>query len=49
MRSFLNSGETNDSIIYCGQSVGLIHEILSVKEIIDGIISEARLILQRLK
>ncbi len=49
MRSFLTSGDTNDSIIYCGQAVGLIHEELSVKEIIDGIINEARLILQRLK
>lgn len=36
------SGKTNDSILYCGQVVGLIDEILSVKEIIDGIISEAR-------
>jgi nitronate monooxygenase len=35
------SGETGDAIIYCGQSVGLIDEILSVKEIIDGIISQA--------
>mgnify|MGYP000386112053 CR=1 FL=1 len=40
-----SSGDTNDSIIYCGQVVGLIDEILSVKEIIDGIISEARLIM----
>jgi len=31
-----------------GQTVGLIHDILSVKEIIDGIISEAKPIMQRL-
>ena len=36
------SGNTNDSILYCGQAVGLIDEILSVREIIDGIMSEAR-------
>lgn len=48
MRSFLTSGATNDSIIYCGQSVGLIHEILSVKEIIEGIVNEARLIIEQL-
>jgi nitronate monooxygenase len=29
------SGDTNDSILYCGQSVGLVNEILSVKEIIE--------------
>jgi len=44
-----SSGDTNDSIIYCGQAVGLIDEILSVKDIISGIISEARLIGERLK
>ncbi len=49
MRSFLTSGDTNDAIIYCGQSVGLIHEELSVKEIIDSMMREARIILQRLK
>ena len=42
------SGDINDAIIYCGQVVGLINEIPSVKEIIDGIISEAELTWQRL-
>jgi len=42
------SGDTNDSILYSGQVVGLIHEIPSVKEIIDSIMSEAKLIGQRL-
>lgn len=41
-RRSYTSGDTNDSIIYCGQAVGLIDEILSVKEIIDRIISQAR-------
>jgi len=35
------SGDTGDAIIYCGQSVGLVDEVLSVKEIIDGIINQA--------
>ena len=42
------SGDVNDSIICSGQTVGMIHEIPSVKEIIDGIISEARQIGKRL-
>jgi len=42
------SGETDDSIIYGGQSAGLIHEILSVSEIIQQIIGEAELIGRRL-
>jgi NAD(P)H-dependent flavin oxidoreductase YrpB (nitropropane dioxygenase family) len=42
------SGDFNDGVIACGQVVGLIHELPSVKEIIDGIISEAALITKRL-
>jgi NAD(P)H-dependent flavin oxidoreductase YrpB (nitropropane dioxygenase family) len=48
MRSLLTSGETNDSIIYCGQSVGLIQEILSVREIIDSVMIEAGEVMARL-
>jgi nitronate monooxygenase len=46
-RSYV-SGDVNDAAIACGQVVGLVHELPSVKEIIDGIINEARLISQRL-
>ncbi len=42
-------GEVEDAPIHCGQVVGLIHEILSVKEIIERIISEAEVIQQRLR
>lgn len=42
------TGETGEATISVGQSVGLVHEILSVKEIIDGIISESKTIMQRL-
>jgi len=44
----LDEGNLNEGVIACGQAVGLIHEIPSVKEIIEGIISEAKLIIQRL-
>jgi len=44
----LDEGDVNAGVIACGQAVGLIHDIPSVKEIIDGIISEAKLIGQRL-
>jgi nitronate monooxygenase len=42
------SGDVNDGVFACGQAVGLIHDIPSVKELIDGIINDARLINQRL-
>ncbi len=42
-------GDVNAGIIHCGQVVGLIHEIPSVREIIEGIVSEAQLIGQRLR
>ncbi len=42
------SGDTSDSLIHCGQVVGLIDEIPTVKEIIDGIMREAREVVGRL-
>ena len=42
------TGDAESSPIVCGQGVGLINEIKSVKEVIDGIISEARELLDRL-
>ena len=44
----LEKGDINDAVLACGQVVGLINKIPSVKEIIEGIISEAKLIGQRL-
>lgn len=44
----LDEGNLNEGVIACGQVVGLIYEVPSVKEIIEGIISEAKLIIQRL-
>jgi len=48
VREAYNSGNISDALFTVGQVVGLVHDIPSVKEIIDGIISEARLIVQRL-
>ncbi len=41
-------GDVNDAVIACGQIIGLIHDIPSAREVIEGIISEAKLINQRL-
>ncbi len=42
------SGDASDAVISVGQVVGLIHEIPSVREIIESMVSEAKLIAQRL-
>ncbi len=48
-KALQETGDIESALIYSGQSVGLIREAPSVKEIIDSIISEAKLIGQRLK
>ncbi len=47
-KSALASGDFNNATMTVGQVVGLIRDIPTVKEIIDGIISEAKLIVQNL-
>jgi len=42
------SGDVSDAVMTVGQAIGLIHEIPSVREIIEGMIAEAKLIGQRL-
>ena len=42
------SGDINAATIACGQAVGRIHEIKSVKEIIEDIMAEARATLERI-
>jgi len=44
----LEKGDVEDAVMACGQIIGLIHDIPSVGKIIEGIISEAKLISQRL-
>jgi len=45
----LENGDINKGVIACGQIVGLIHDIPSVREIIENIISEAKAVEQRLQ
>lgn len=42
------TGDVSEATVSIGQSVGLVHDIPTVKEIIDGIISEAKQIMQHL-
>ena len=42
------TGDDSNAFISAGQVVGLVHEIPSIKEIIDGIITEAKAIVERL-
>lgn len=42
------TGDVNSATMTMGQSVGLVHDLPSIKEIIDGIISEAKVIVERL-
>jgi nitronate monooxygenase len=44
----LDKGDFDEAMIPCGEVVGLINNIPSVKELIDGIINEAKLIGQHL-
>ncbi|MDO9334007.1 MAG: nitronate monooxygenase family protein [Dehalococcoidales bacterium] len=48
VRAAYETGETSNAIITAGQTVGLIHDIPNVKEIIDRIILEAENIIKRL-
>lgn len=42
------SGDTDNAMVSVGQGVGLIHDIRGVKEIIDSIVTDAGVIMQRL-
>ena len=45
----LHEGDVNKGVIACGQIVGLIQEVPSVKEIMENIISQAKAVGQRLQ
>jgi nitronate monooxygenase len=47
-RQAYDSGDISGAVISVGQAVGLIHDIPSAREIIERIISEAKVIMQRL-
>lgn len=42
-RQAYETGDTDDSMIPCGQGVGLIHDIPTVAELMDRIVTEARM------
>jgi NAD(P)H-dependent flavin oxidoreductase YrpB (nitropropane dioxygenase family) len=48
VRSAYQTGDHSNAIVTAGQTVGLIHEVLPVKEIIDRMISEAEDVVKRL-
>jgi nitronate monooxygenase len=45
----LEEGDINKGVIACGQIVGLIHDIPSIKEIIENIVNEAKAVKQHLQ
>jgi NAD(P)H-dependent flavin oxidoreductase YrpB (nitropropane dioxygenase family) len=47
-RKAYDEGDLSGAVIACGQCVGLIHEIKSVKEVIDDIVQGAQSILQKM-
>ena len=42
------TGDYSSAVVIAGQALGLIHDIPSAIELIDGIVSEAKVIVQRL-
>ncbi len=48
-KALLETGDLDAGILHCGQVSGLVREIPSVKEIIDGIIDQAEIIRKRLE
>jgi NAD(P)H-dependent flavin oxidoreductase YrpB (nitropropane dioxygenase family) len=49
VRDAYSTGDISNALFTVGQVVGLVHDIPSVKEIIDSIINEASVIVQRLQ
>jgi NAD(P)H-dependent flavin oxidoreductase YrpB (nitropropane dioxygenase family) len=47
-KSALTEGDLDSTVIACGQCVGLIHDIKSVKEVIEEIIQGAQTLLEKL-
>jgi len=45
----LREGDVEGGCFGCGQVIGIIHEIVTVKEVIEGIINEASAIIERLR
>jgi NAD(P)H-dependent flavin oxidoreductase YrpB (nitropropane dioxygenase family) len=48
-REAMATGDVKSGMMACGQVVGLLHDIPTVKEVVDSIISEAKQIMDRLR
>ena len=48
VRAMYADGDTSKGILYCGQCVGLVHDIPTVKELFDRIMAEAEAEIKRL-
>lgn len=48
-RNVLATGDTSEGVLHMGQVVGLIHDVPTVKEVVDNMISEAETIGKRLR
>ena len=49
IRTSLLEGDLNSSIAYCGAGVGLVSEILSVQEVVQGLLQDSQSILASLR
>jgi NAD(P)H-dependent flavin oxidoreductase YrpB (nitropropane dioxygenase family) len=47
-RSALLAGDIDNSLLACGQVVGMVHKVASVKEVVESIVSEAAAIYEEL-
>ncbi len=44
----MEAGDVENALLACGQVVGLIHDIPTVKELVEGIMSEATSVYEQL-
>ena len=45
-RTAMLEGDVDGGILMCGQGVGLLHEVLNVKEVIDNMVNSAAAVLK---
>jgi NAD(P)H-dependent flavin oxidoreductase YrpB (nitropropane dioxygenase family) len=48
LKRMLENGEVDEGVIACSQSIGMVNEIKSVSEVIEGMVREAEEVLERL-
>ena len=47
-RSAVLAGDIDNSLLPCGQVVGMVHKVASVKEVVESVVSEAAAIYEKL-